>query len=825
MAETTPTPPREDAVLPASIRQATLRDLTRDRQEVRSRGETFATCLVGAPELGKGLVVETALRQAERDGFETLLCRAEKDDALSPLSLFRDAISSWRPAGRSREGTKASSEGGAGSDSEPPSRMPLGVSSLVLEAALFPREDAPPEETPAAGEARYQHLVHSLSDPSQTALDKRSRLLTQIRTFLVERARVSPLVLALEDLQLSDRVSADLVAVLLEWRPNAPLWILVSYTTEEDLYPPLRRALERTFLSGSAVRRVIQPLSAGELRLFLLENGGRAPLPGGVLDEIVHRANGLPGVALRMARQYQTHGSLPGSVPGNTAAESPEPLANLSEEQERVLAIASVVGTTASFELLRRAAGEPEERMAELLEDLVLRGVLAERSGGSYAFHEPEQREKFYHDLTQARRRVLHRKVGEAMEGLPGKADAARVFALAHHFTQGASDEKALEYLGQALQLAREAGSLSQEAEILARTLDVHRRSHPKDHRGEATLLQQVGSVAHALGSDEEAMAALSRARDLLQNLHETGPLYAGVLLDLARVTVRQGDHGVARSLAEESLRHFLVARDDLGEAAVHRFRARLFYTAGEYGEGEAAMRACLEATRRGKGGALEIGRILTSLADMEFMADHSRREEATETLEDGIRILSGVGDKAGALFAIMGRAAVEMSLGEPQTYQTTMARVRPLVPDVPEVWRLQEAMLRKGQGHVAKGEFAEALGHAIGASDLAELIGDPERRGRALIFAVDAAGRMGEMDKATEFAKQALDLGVRTPHRRTQAEALFRLATGAHLAGDDAKAKELLTKAEEAAKGIEISRTAQFLQRELHGSLAESEG
>lgn len=800
--------------LASGLREATLRELARDREEVRERGSTFATCIVGAPELGKGMVVEAALREAELGGFETLLCRAERDDATTPLSLFRAAITSWRPSASSRTGEREE-EKGEDAKAMPPS---FGT-SLVLEAALAPETSSEAEPGSISGEVEHERLMNSLADPNQTALDKRARLLTQIRTFLVDRARQTPLVLALEDLQLADRVSADLVAVLLEWRPNAPLWILLSYTSEEELYAPLRRALERDFLSRAAVRRVIQPLSAGEMRLFLLDTGEKTPLPGGVLDEIVHRAQGLPGVALRLAHGYLTHGSLPGAEPGEKEG-IPDPLASLSEEQERVLALAAVVGAAAGFELLRRAAGTEEERMAELLEELVLRGVLSERSGGVYAFQESEVREKVYHGLTQARRRVLHRKVAEAWEGLPGPLDAAKVFALAHHFTEGRSDEKALQYLQQARRFAQQAGSLTQELEILGRLLDVHRRFRPKDHRGEAELLHSSGTLSYALGSDEDAMRSLSRARDLLQNLHEGGPTYAAVLLDLARVTVRQGDLAVASSLAQESLERFQKADDALGAAAVRRFRTRLLYSEGDYAAAEAELKAGLEETKRGQGSAVEIGRILTALADIEFSADHQRRAEATKDLEDGIKILLEVGDKAGALFAILGRAAIECSLGEPAEYERTMARVRRLMPEVPEVWRLTDSMLRKGGNHIAKGEIPEALGLGTCAADTAAEMHDAERQGRALIFAVDAAGRMGNMERALELAQKALAVGEASSHRRTQAEALVRLAVAAHMSGDDARSRELLERSESLAKGIEVSRTAQMLRRDLKETL-----
>lgn len=802
------------------IREALFRELERDLEAVRDRKATMATCLVGSPDVGKGWVLDKELKLAEDGGYDTLRCRSQRDESATPLALFRGAIASWKQSVREESGH----EEGAGSD--PRAVAPtFELGNLVLQAALPSAGTAEErsEEEATRSSAEYDRIVHLLADPSQTAQDKRARLLTQIRTFLVDRAREAPLVLALEDLQFADHVSADLVAVLLEWRPKAPLWILMTYTAEEDLYPPLRRALERTFLSQVAIRRPLAPLSAGEMRLFLLEESAlRSPLPAGVLDEVIRRAQGLPGAALRLARAYQAQGVLPGASP-NASEASQDPWAQLTEDQERTLAISAVAGPSSSFELLRRAAGEEEERMAELLEELVQRGLLEEGAGGTYSFVDDDTRQQVYQGLTRARRRVLHRKVAQALEGLPGTADPARVFLLAHHCAQGGVDEKALAYLEQALRLARAAGSLPRQQSLLRQSLEIHQRAHPEDRRGEAALLHQLGSVAYALGSDEEAAASLSRARDLLQNLHDTSRVYAGVLLDLARVTARRGDIAVAQKLADEALKDFRTASDALGAAMVHRFRSRLEYASGEYQASAEDLRECLRELRGAHGPPGEIGRTLTALADCEFQLDHASRPDATKKLEEGIRMLITEGDRAGALFAEVGRAAIEASLGDQPAVRATMERVQALLNEVPEVWRLQEAMLRKAGNHTAKGELAEALGLGQLASDLAHRLEDREREGRALIFTVDAAGRMGRFEQAEQVAEEALRLGRSAPHPRTEAEALVRLAMAAHMKGDDALTKQRLEAAAKAAQGQELSRMAQAIRRDLVEALDEA--
>ncbi len=819
----------------APIRAAVLRDLARDRDEVRSRSTTLATCIVGGPDLGKAWVVGAARREAELAGFETLLCRAERDDALAPLSLFRAALGSWHPSssGNDADGGPTRPNGSeAGGREEGLSRMAISpggrfeLSTLVLGAGIAPAEARESAGSGPSAQAEYEHLVRSLADPNQIAQEKRARLLTQIRQFLVDRAREAPLLLALEDLQLADHVSADLVAVLLEWRTEAPLWILLTYTREEDLYPALQRALERTFLSQIAVRRPLSPLPEGELRSFLEEQergGSRSAVPESVVTEIVRRSNGLPGLATRLYRSYQTHGSLPGDPSGGgERGPAEDPIAHLTEEQERVFAIAAVAGPSVPFELLRRAAGEEEERMAELLEELVHRGLLEEQGGTIYGFVEDTTRERVYKDLTAARRRVLHRKVGEALESFPASRDPTRTFALAHHFSQGRVDEKALTHLQAALEIARSMGSLPKERELLEQVHTVHQRSGPQDVRGEAAILHQLGSTAYALGADDEAMQALSRARDLLGNLHERGSPYGGVLLDLARVTARGKDPAVARSLAEEALARFEEAGDLLGVAWVRRFLSRLDYTAGDYQSARAELQGCREALEKAKAPRGEIGRTLTALADVEFMIDPETREASTALLEAGIRELLADGDKTGALFAELGRAAIEHSLNDPEAARVTMDRALALIPEVPEAWRLLDSLLRKASNHAAKGEMKEGLAVAEALVDLSRALKDREREARALLTCADLAGRMVLLERGEKAALASLEVGRAIGQRRAQAEALYRLAFASNARGDLREAAERLAEAEKLSQGEELSRTAQFLRRELSEALQE---
>lgn len=98
------------------------------------------------------------------------------------------------------------------------------------------------------------------------------------------------------------------------------------------------------------------------------------------------------------------------------------------------------------------------------LDELVGRQVLEEQTD-RYRFHHEVIRAAVYQDLSFGRRRLLHRRAGEALEKRQlGPAEryadeaqaAGLVVRLAHHFAEAGEGEKAVTYLLRAGDQARE---------------------------------------------------------------------------------------------------------------------------------------------------------------------------------------------------------------------------------------------------------------------------------------------------------------------------------------------------------------------------------
>jgi hypothetical protein len=60
-------------------------------------------------------------------------------------------------------------------------------------------------------------------------------------------------------------------------------------------------------------------------------------------------------------------------------------------------------------------------------------GIFLERPGENLAFSDERIRARVYDNLNESRRRLLHRRLGEALEA-SGSADLPTIYALARHY-------------------------------------------------------------------------------------------------------------------------------------------------------------------------------------------------------------------------------------------------------------------------------------------------------------------------------------------------------------------------------------------------------
>src|SRR5262245_31136525 len=291
-------------------------------------------------------------------------------------------------------------------------------------------------------------------DPAQ----RRQRTLTALKRVLLRESQVQPLLLVFEDLHWIDTETQALLDSLVESLPTARILLLVNYRPEyqhgwgsKTYYTQLRLD-------------PLPPASATEILQALLGDGpSLAPLT----SLLITRTAGNPFFLEESVRTLVETGVLVGEtgayrlaqplysiqVPATVQAVLAARIDRLQPEAKRLLQTAAVIGTEVPYPLLTTIADLPDIDLHRHLTHLQAAEFLYETSlfpELEYTFKHALTHDVAYGSLLQERRRTLHARIVEVMEGLAGDRLTDQVERLAHHALRGEVWDKALAYCRQA---------------------------------------------------------------------------------------------------------------------------------------------------------------------------------------------------------------------------------------------------------------------------------------------------------------------------------------------------------------------------------------
>ena len=293
--------------------------------------------------------------------------------------------------------------------------------------------------------------------PVSTDPPDAARLFEGIRQILACLIDRSAVVLVLEDLHWADEMSLRMIQFLAHRISGWPL-LLLGTVREDELpdRPLLRHTLESLESEPHVERMRVAPLSRGATLRLVRALSSRTDGPSALAsvgEEVWRASEGNPFVVVETMRALQ-HG-VPLSRPGGLAlAErvrrvTARRLDRLGGRARELAAVGAVIGRTFEFSLLRAAAGLDETATAAGVEELVRRQVLHEVPSGLDFVHE-RLRSVVYAELLGSHRRLLHRRVAEALESLPDDDSDQRSLAIAIHYREGAVWGKAAAHFAQA---------------------------------------------------------------------------------------------------------------------------------------------------------------------------------------------------------------------------------------------------------------------------------------------------------------------------------------------------------------------------------------
>lgn len=345
-------------------------------------------------------------------------------------------------------------------------------------------------------------------------------------------ATTQPLLLAIDDAQWADRDTLEWLHYLLHYA-STPLLIVATARSEEldentalvALRDDLRHADRLSEIALGTLSRhdtfqLAQHLSAQPLdsihaeRLFAETEGN--PL---FVVEIM-RAGMTGDEPATGARKLQDNHPLSSEalLPPKVMAVIERRLAHISPAAHQVLDTAAVIGHSFSFAVLKYAAQTAEENIVDGLDELWRRRIVREYGTFQYDFTHDKLRAVAYANLSSARRRIVHRRVAEALEQANRAQPDAVAAPLALHYERAGNFTRAISMYRRTGEIATRLYANTDALDNFERALQLLDRADVELGEIEretvrAEISAQGGEVLFLLGRYEEARTAFELAR------------------------------------------------------------------------------------------------------------------------------------------------------------------------------------------------------------------------------------------------------------------------------------------------------------------------
>jgi tetratricopeptide (TPR) repeat protein len=332
--------------------------------------------------------------------------------------------------------------------------------------------------------------------------------------------------------------------------------------------------------------------------------------------------------------------SLPGTLRGLVQAQ----IDRLPETEQQLLSCASVIGPTVPDALLRSVLSNSLQtaNISDYLSNLVRQTILT-FDGSNYRFVHNIMHETVYQSLLSERRRQIHEQVGLAIEARAGEKTWADVEQLAHHFGAAENGPKAVPYLIQAGEKARQRLANESALTFFSTALRMlpkapelaDRESHI--HKTIGDLYQHIGEYDYSLDHYHHALSNASDSDQRADYNRLIGQVWQ------RKGDIKQAQHWLDVGLDEVSKGHTEIS--DIVRGRIYADMSLLHMRNGDYPRAERwgiDAVAILEQTNESS----ELARSLNALGGAYYFQNQWRK--ASEQVERALEIQRQIGDQMG---------------------------------------------------------------------------------------------------------------------------------------------------------------------------------
>jgi tetratricopeptide (TPR) repeat protein len=781
---------KASAVPPIFGRAEAITEIDRTLDRTRA-GSGEGLLLSGEDGSGKSLFFRTTIQHARNRSFRVLDGRALPEEIPQPFSLVRALVRS--------------------TDRGPRSDRPAPEAAVPLFLAPFIGVDSPGEvaradrDEPILDRESLASSVEPFDAPGSWIGTSRDELFASLTQYLTELARDQPLLLAIDDLHFADASSIEFLGRLAPELAHRSIAVIATMATGSRIPAGVRESIE-SFARSTTLRTVpLRPLTTVEVGEFAQwVRRGLPPDPADVLRWHA-QTEGNPLFVEQLVRSTTGVGVRPAPAAPEGTVDLNEILLGrvrqLDEAELRTLTYSALLGKEFAFSNLVAISESNEERVTESLDRLVAGGLLREKGDEVCEFVTEGVRAAVYGELTETRRRILHRRVGRSLEA----KGLASEFELARQFYLGRDDAKAAEYNLRAAVTAMRAFAFDTAVPHFERALEAERRRPDRSPAREVRTLIDLGRALDELGDLHRSDVVLSEAVLLARTQPELDTELGRALLGLAQTRQNQSEYPSAEALAQEAYGRLESVGTPREVMIAHRVLGIVCWRLGRFGDAEGHLRLSLQIAES-DGTPIEQGHALVDLANMVLEQDGAQFSQALQLYEKAAELFGSGQDLSARARVLMNRAELLRSAGRQDEALTGLGQaIEAAERSRSPIWigfcYLNLALLHTELGHPEPARPALER-----AATILLQVGD--RLGPEQISL--ARGLLAEAEKNYDDAESYLTDALRQARELNAepevCEILFRLAHLAYSRGDLPGARTNLAVAR--AAGLEATRS-----------------
>jgi len=255
--------------------------------------------------------------------------------------------------------------------------------------------------------------------------ENRERLLAGLSDLISEQAQRKPVVLLLDDMQWCDESSATALHYVVRTNRQLPIIVVLSAREGEiQDNAAFQQALGGMRHAGLIGEMPLAPLPEAAVRELI-----ESRAPGVDSAALARECGGNPLIAIELARA-----ELSGDAGDSLRELMRERLARFDVDAGEVLRWAAVLSPRIDIGLLKRVSDTAESEIDRALELAERQGMLQPATRGVRFSHDLIAK-SIYADISPSRRRMMHRRVAEALEQ-DTALELEHAADLAHHAGQ-----------------------------------------------------------------------------------------------------------------------------------------------------------------------------------------------------------------------------------------------------------------------------------------------------------------------------------------------------------------------------------------------------